>query len=218
MGPTKIVNFQYCGKVFLFCSLSNGKYISSYTRYIKPWLFISYCSEFYHISWVRARHSYWYEWSTYTVSDDNSDDDIDLGYEKNFHNELSHYHNESLYIPIVPNLSEESAISMISDEDAFNHFPQNSPACGRRYVLLVVLKVVQSGVHHTGGGDHDIVWPPFMLKGLNILPNFQKGGHDKISIFRGRFAGKDRVNFFRGCNFYIKNKQKSEIFIDKKTL
>ena len=77
-----------------------------------------------------------------TVSDDNSDADIDLGHEKNFHNELSDYHNESLYMPIVPNLSEESAISMISDEDGVNHLPQNSLACRRRYVLLVVLKVV----------------------------------------------------------------------------
>ena len=37
-----------------------------------------------------------------TVSGDNSDADIDLGYEKQFHNG---YNNESLYIPIVPTLS-----------------------------------------------------------------------------------------------------------------
>ena len=36
-----------------------------------------------------------------TVPDDNSDIDIDLGYEKNFHSGLSDYDNESLYIPVV---------------------------------------------------------------------------------------------------------------------
>ena len=57
--------------------------------------------------------------------------------------------------------------------------------------------------------------------------NFQKnrgvggGGLDRISIFRGGSLGKRGVTFFRGvdCSFYIKkNKLKSEIFNDKKSL
>ena len=40
------------------------------------------------------------------VAGANFDAVIDLGYEKNFHNELSDYDNESLYIPTVPTLSE----------------------------------------------------------------------------------------------------------------
>ena len=46
---------------------------------------------------------------------------------------------------------------------------------------------------------------------------FKKGGLDKTSTFRGGLLGKRVVVFFRGgCNFYIKNKLKSEIFNDKK--
>ena len=56
-------------------------------------------------------------------------------------------------------------------------------------------------------------------EGLNLLPNFQKRGSDRISIFRGRLLEK-RGDFFsgvgRGCSFYIKNKLKSEILNYKK--
>ena len=69
-----------------------------------------------------------------TVPDDNSDADINLGYEKYFHNGLSHYDNESLYIPIVCTLYEESAISMIADEDVVNHIPKNPQPWGRSHV------------------------------------------------------------------------------------
>ena len=68
-----------------------------------------------------------------TVSGDNSDADIDLGYEKQFHNGLNGYNNESLYIPIVPTLSEESAVSMIADEYALDHIPINSTICGKSH-------------------------------------------------------------------------------------
>ena len=56
--------------------------------------------------------------------------------------------------------------------------------------------------------------------GLSLQPNFQKGGLDRISTFRGRLLEKSRVTFFRGrgCNFHIKNKLKSEMFNDKKSL
>ena len=69
------------------------------------------------------------------VPGDNSDADIDLRYEKTFHNGLSDYDdNESLHIPIVPTLSEESATPMIPDEDAVDHIPKIHPPCGRSHV------------------------------------------------------------------------------------
>ena len=70
--------------------------------------------------------------------------------------------------------------------------------------------------------------PPFVLaggEGLNFQPNFQKGEGrlDRTSNFRGGLLGKRKVTFFRGgegegCNFHTKNKLKSEIFKDKKSL
>ena len=96
------------------------------------------------------------------VTGDNSDAVIDLGYEKDFHNGLSDYDNESLYIRIIPNLSEESVIPMIADEDAVDHIFKNPHSVTDVVVVLMVLllalKLVQSGIHHTcGGGGHDIV-------------------------------------------------------------
>ena len=45
---------------------------------------------------------------------------------------------------------EEPAISMNADEDVVEHFPKTPapPKCG------LILVSVQSGVHHTCGGDH----------------------------------------------------------------
>ena len=57
------------------------------------------------------------------VTGDNSDAVIDLGLQKNLHNGLRDYDNESLYIPIFSTLSEKSAIPMIADEDAVDHIP-----------------------------------------------------------------------------------------------
>ena len=59
---------------------------------------------------------------------------------------------------------------------------------------------------------------------MNLPPNFQKGGGlDRTLIFRGGVGGNEGVtfsNFLRGgeggCNFYIKDKLKSEMFNDKK--
>ena len=65
-----------------------------------------------------------------TVPGDNSDADIDLGYQNNVHNELSDCDNESLHIPIVPTLSKKFAIPMDVDEDAVDHIPKNPPLCG----------------------------------------------------------------------------------------
>ena len=46
-----------------------------------------------------------------------------------------------------------------------------------------------------------------------------RGGLDKNSTFRRRYWERGGVNFFQGgCNFDIKNKLKSEIFNDKKSL
>ena len=67
--------------------------------------------------------------------------------------------------------------------------------------------------------------PPFLQGGeLSFQLNFQKGGGAwqgkglKISTFRGGLLGKRGVTFFRGCDFHIKNKVKSEIVNDKKSL
>ena len=59
------------------------------------------------------------------VPGDNSNAVIDLD-ERYFYNGLSVYDNESLYIPIVPTLSEEPAIPMITD-DTVDHIPINRP-------------------------------------------------------------------------------------------
>ena len=52
---------------------------------------------------------------------------------------------------------------------------------------------------------------------------FKKEGRlGRISVFRGSLLGKKGMTFFGGkgggCSFYIKNKIKSEIFNDKKSL
>ena len=83
-----------------------------------------------------------------------------------------------------------------------------------KYIKLVIPKIPPA--------------PPFVLaggEGLNFQPNFQKGEGrlDRTSNFRGGLLGKRKVTFFRGgegegCNFHTKNKLKSEIFKDKKSL
>ena len=58
-------------------------------------------------------------------------------------------------------------------------------------------------------------------KGVRVEPptKFPKWGLDKTSAFRGGLLRKRRMSFFRGgCNFHVKNKLKSEIFNDKKSL
>ena len=94
------------------------------------------------------------------VIGDNSDAVIDLGYEKNFHNGVSDYDNESLYIPIAPTLSEESAIPMIADEGAVDHIPKNSWQCDRSH------RCAHGTTACTCSGGHDIVcFPsPFLLE------------------------------------------------------
>ena len=61
------------------------------------------------------------------------------------------------------------------------------------------------------------VHPSFCRDGLSLQPNFQKGGHDKTSTFRGG-CWERWGDFFQGAgwNFHITNKVKSEIFNDKK--
>ena len=63
--------------------------------------------------------------------------------------------------------------------------------------------------------------PPPICWGLNLVPNFQKeGAWQEINFLRG-IAGKRRGGgwLFQGggggCNFYIINKLKYEIFNDK---
>ena len=56
--------------------------------------------------------------------------------------------------------------------------------------------------------------------GLNLLPNSQKGGLDSTSTLRGGLQEKRVVTFFRGVAIFTKkkNKLKSEIFNNKKSL
>ena len=48
------------------------------------------------------------------------------------------------------------------------------------------------------------------------MGELDRGKGLKISTFRGGLLGKRGVTFFRGCDFHIKNKVKSEIVNDKK--
>ena len=65
---------------------------------------------------------------------------------------------------------------------------------------------------------HSVHPPPpalFCWGKVHLQRNFQKGGLDRTSIFRGWLLGKRGVPFFRGgCNFG-RNSAKSGIFNDK---
>ena len=65
---------------------------------------------------------------------------------------------KSFIIIIVHTLFEEFAIPMIAGEDAVDHILKNPPqcdrSCGFAHGPAVCIKLVQSGVHQTCGGDH----------------------------------------------------------------
>ena len=74
---------------------------------------------------------------------------------------------------------------MIADEDAVDHIPKIPhnviEVMVVLMVLLLALKLVQSGVPHICGGGHDMTQcatappPPFLISaggGLNLLINF----------------------------------------------
>ena len=64
---------------------------------------------------------------------------------------------------------------------------------------------------------HNVHTAPFCRQELNLLPNFQKGGALTGPQLLDGVVRKEGATFLRrGCQFYIKNKLKSEIFIDKK--
>ena len=72
-------------------------------------------------------------------------------------------------------------------------------------MLLLALKLVSSGVHHTCGGSHDIFCTPVSAGGLNLLPGFLKGGGlDQISVFRRGLLGKRGDLFQEGLQFLRK--------------
>ena len=61
-----------------------------------------------------------------------------------------------------------------------------------------------------GGGEGEGGWTSYQI--------FKKGGLDTTLIFKGGLVRKRAVTFSRGvCNFYVKNKLKSDIFNDKKS-
>ena len=73
-------------------------------------------------------------------------------------------------------------------------------------MLLLALKLVSGGVHHTCGGSHGIFCTPVSAGGLNLLPGFLKGGGpDQISIFRRGFLGK-RSDLFQEGQQFLRNK------------
>ena len=90
---------------------------------------------------------------THTLPGDNSDNDIDLGYEKDVHNGFSDYDDLSMYIPIVSTLSKESPNSMITDEDDVTIF-LNIPKHVVEVIFVLKALLLQSGVHHTCVGGH----------------------------------------------------------------
>ena len=71
--------------------------------------------------------------------------------------------------------------------------------------------------------SHSVHPPPSLLfdRGVEPPTKFQKGGGlDRTSTFTEGLLGKRGMTFFQGegegCNFYIKNKLRFEIFNDKK--
>ena len=61
---------------------------------------------------------------------------------------------------------------------------------------------------------------PLSAGELSLQPNFQKWwAWPDLNLLRG-VAGKEGMTFFKegGCNFYMKNKLRFEIFNDKKSL
>ena len=78
-----------------------------------------------------------------------------------------------------------------------------------QYILFFSISIPEEEFHSELGRE-----PPtkFSKKGGG-------GGLDKTSTVRGGLLEKMGVTFFReGCNFHIKNKLRSEIFNDKKSL
>ena len=72
-----------------------------------------------------------------------------------------------------------------------------------KYILFFSISIPEEEFHSEWGRE-----PP---------TKFSKKG--KTSTFRGGLLEKMGVTFFReGCNFHIKNKLRSEIFNDKKSL
>ena len=61
--------------------------------------------------------------------------------------------------------------------------------------------------------------PPPFCREVEPQPNFQKGGSWQDLNFQRGVAGKREMIFLGGgCNFYIKNKLKFEIFNGKKSV
>ena len=86
------------------------------------------------------------------------------------------------------------------------------------FCLLIVLSQSQNYNVQVFFQQIIVCTPSFCWVDLNLLPNFQKKGGDQQDLsFQRGVAGKEGGNFFQGvCNFYIKNKLKSEIFNNKK--
>ena len=63
------------------------------------------------------------------------------------------------------------------------------------------------------------VQPPFSAGGVNLLPNFQKGGAWQDLHFDGGVTGKEGSNFFQGRLHFLQKKcTKIWNIYDKKSL
>ena len=76
------------------------------------------------------------------------------------------------------------------------------------YISIVAIPPFLQGEVGRGGGG---VEPPIKF-------SKREGGVERTSTFRGRLLGKRGVTFFRRVQFSDKNKLKSGIFNDKKSL
>ena len=82
-------------------------------------------------------------------------------------------------------------------------------------MLLLALKLVSSSVHHTCGRSHDILCTPVSVGGGVEPPiRFLKrwGGLTGSQFLEGVCWERGVTFFRRGCNFYVRNKLKSDLF------
>ena len=91
-----------------------------------------------------------------------------------------------------------------------------TPWCSFQNVYYIRLLCFYSRQHHS----HSVHPNPFLLETWGEPPKFSKkgGGLDRTSIFRGELLGKRGWHFSEGDAVFTKNKLKSEIFNNKKSL
>ena len=128
----------------------------------------------------------------------------------------------------------EISLLYFFSETLFDFYKRNPPQCKisdfwlfrwniTKFVLWKCIKfqLKKEWRSYVSWYQRAIVYTPApFCRGVEPPTKFsKKGGLDGSSAFRGELLGKRGMTFFRVgrvCNFYIKNKLKSEIFNDKK--